>query len=729
MIIERKGNTHLRISKDNLHYRKNELRQILSGEMPASDYRARNIGTLLCHDILDYGMKDRYVQAMRPVITDIYNEVQNKERLDFPKAFWQGEQGKVNIAICIDHAFSTVLGLKMDESSGNIDRRLFKKNQPELIRSVLQEGTQPTWQSLFGFLHLTTPYLLLGGAHSCIKATYPWSFNLETPEGKHLHPWDFIYKSMWIGKKGYELGVSAIRHIFEKHLGLIMDRSTSKIDERLFPEPGTVSPLRQTRLPRSFGFNEWTDFFEDIGLNGALYGVGKLDREGLKLPAVDVETVLGIFLDRGYCVNRNWLRRGIDISREEFKLGRVSVEDFTGFGMRAHDIMVSLFTAGCIDREGMILDHSNEKKVEFAEISKLIERDVKTVFRMLKRNDVGMKIDYDQESRIFQLLREAIDYSFWRSHYFAMNAAYPWAFNLDTAEGHHLHPMDFQTTDLWTGKKGEVLARKTIAHVLESHMGLEMVPSGKDHPEGIIDKRLINKNIKEFLRMNGAEEWRDLYQRQLLFIMQIVEDRPELKGNFARLFKWVYPWAFDLSKPEGQHLHVWDIALEFNWNHDSDVKEALMHEVKREGWTLNELPKKVTKEWLVSVGLAGLADRFSEDKMSLLKFVYPQAFINGAIRETDFINIPTTVKKQPMKKISSYKMFKETRGFIAVNKVKYVLPKKMIGLTARLVGANIMVYEERIFRGRIKYVPVYSFIAETDKRTVFVKERDLIEQN
>lgn len=467
---------------------------------------------LLCSDILERGDEARYVQMMPPFITGVHRSVYERSLAALPPGFLVGFQGRLNAQICLRDAFQNILGLVIDEASRKIDPRLFVDEQFNFLRMVVKHPEKKHWHQLFLELRLfSSLHLFEHSPAKMIEMSYPWMFDLNTPEGQHLHPWDFITRDEWVGKGRINLAVTAIRHTFEKHLGLIMDESSLTIDSRLKPLRKANVSDEATSLPRLFGKSHWMELW-------TAHGLGKM---------------------------------------------------------------------------------------------------------------VAIVPEFNRKTCL------------------AIRTAYPWAFNLATDEGKHLHSWEFVQTSLWSGEKGAELAGEALRHVLEKHLGLKMKPPTPEDPAFSIDERLIQGDAADFLSSAGDQDWLSFTNHHLLFLVEIRKDRPDFPRYIGRVFEWLYPWAFDLTTPEGQHLHFWRIGRP-NWEKPKDIQTAVKHEVRREGWRTAQLPVKATRDWFKQAGLGGLLGKFESDRIKLLTRVYPK------LSEADFTGLRTSEATSPMKSFRPY---------------------------------------------------------------------------
>ncbi|MFA5097455.1 MAG: hypothetical protein WC490_02360 [Candidatus Margulisiibacteriota bacterium] len=574
---------------------------ILKSELPLRLNMARGRDVpLLCGDLIFPEEAPVYRQKFSPFIVDVYNRVLGGEISRFPRDFWTGAQGFANSIVCIDHGIRNILGLVMSEDPLLIDPRLFREGQGAFLAETVT-AQDKNWQNLFMQIKLLGAVTRVPEhQQSCATAffnTYPWAFDLNTEERNHLHPWDFIQRDMWRDEKGYEMGITAVRHGLERHAGLNMDEANCSIDSRLFPEPGSKFPERYTALPRVFGFSQWIDLFSELGLAGAMQGV----------PAFE------------------------------------------------------------------------------------------------------------------------------RKHSCALYHAYPWAFDLDTEEGSHLHFWDFVQVGLWESGLGQSLVEKSLRHVLESHLGLRMVPPGDRGPEQFyIDERLLKGRMDLFLAENGVSTWPDLINEHMMFLRAIREDLPDFPKDIAGVFQLLYPWAFDLSTPEDCHAHPWQVALEARWYSAvgemdlNRIAAALRHEVDREGWDISRLAEKVTPLWLKESGLGGILDIFGR-VVDLIKAVYADDYGSAAALEAGFRGLHDMAEDVRARTISSGVYYDQQIARVNIGGTLYTLPGEFAGMVAKMIGGNMIGVMRAVdVDGKKDLVLVATFeAAPRGARTAYIKGADL----
>ncbi len=222
-----------------------------------------------------------------------------------------------------------------------------------------------------------------------------------------------------------------------------------------------------------------------------------------------------------------------------------------------------------------------------------------------------------------------------RSHYLHLLEFFPWAFNLDTEEGAHLHEFDFINPEKWEGYEGVELAKKSVRHMLEKHFDLKMSAPRFIGDSYYIDTRLVEGRIRDFLSACGAAEWRRLLTGQLYFLKRAQQINPHVPGNIVNVFKWVYPWAFDLSTPEGSHAHFWQIALEHPWAGIGEIRTIIIHELAADGITMDEIPSKATEKWFIGKRLKSVVNMF-KGKAKLFRAIFPEAFESGQFTDGMF---------------------------------------------------------------------------------------------
>ncbi|MDD5382042.1 MAG: hypothetical protein PHH60_00065 [Candidatus Margulisbacteria bacterium] len=301
----------------------------------------------------------------------------------------------------------------------------------------------------------------------------------------------------------------------------------------------------------------------------------------------------------------------------------------------------------------------------------------------------------------------------------AMRMAYPWAFNFNTPEGAHLHLDDFRTNDLWQDSRGLQVAWRMVDHRVRKHLGIMM-----DERTQTFDPRLLRANQAEMLASLGQACWRDVFIAEGLG--GLLASAPQFNNKVGQVLKWRYPWAFDRSKPEGEHLHAHDFEEKMVFTSGEELREALLHETDQEGWTLRELPQRINKEWLKDHGLGSISE---VPKIEIFRQAFPIEFSSGFFTEADFRNQGTMRRLKP----SAYRMIKPSRvkettyGIIIANKTAYYFPAEYLGCAARLESAEHgVVYKMKTVvrsgkTGR-SLVPIKAFRLPQDSRTYWKPE-------
>jgi hypothetical protein len=265
--------------------------------------------------------------------------------------------------------------------------------------------------------------------------------------------------------------------------------------------------------------------------------------------------------------------------------------------------------------------------------------------------------------------------TFGNSTILLMRNCFPWAFNMNTPEGEHLHLDEFRQNNLWVGEKAEKIARRVADHKIRKHLGLIFDPSTHT-----FDQRLLRENQTAFLASKEHTCWRDLFNEEGLG--GLLASRKDLGDKIGNVFKWLYPWAFDWDKPEGEHLHPYDFEAKDAFASDKDLREAVLHEIKNEGWELKDLPQKINEKWLIEHGLESVA---YIAKLELFRRAFASEFESGLFSEADFHNQGTMrkLKVTAFRKIQRQKARNTTYGIIHIEKKVYYFPEIMIGNYAR----------------------------------------------
>lgn len=510
---------------------------------------------LVCNDHLSFlrsvipNVAKLYVRCFETYVIALHDDLLAGKRKKFPNGFWAGWQGEINLCILTDYFFNQRLGIVMDWQTKTIDPRTLDSNQ---LTSLLASFGHTVWEDLFA------DYKLLGGIYrvfngsvaKTVQTTFPWAFDLSTPEGYHAHPWDFITQNSRTAANSQQLKNEAVLHILRQHLGLVLDPKSKTFDQRLLPQ-------NQAAFLREHGCSSWTELFRKFGL-----------------------------------------------------------AKFTRWG--------------------------------------------------------------GQKQKIFRLFKEAA----------------PWLFDLSTPEGRHLHYPDFRENKMFDGSDGRELLLEYLRHLLEKHHRLRM-----DEKTGYIDPRLFTlAGQKKFLKANGFKCWSEFLRKYGLekILPQIIDFRVKLNGgkyagSLIKAFRALYPWAFDLSRPEGKHLHFWQFPSPYKWFDLADSRIALEHELATAGIAISEAPRKCSFAWFKSVGLSGLVMYYDGSPTRVFKTLFPEKFSDGTLNEADFHFQFGLQKTAPAtyRKIVKIKTWQATRGFLEMDRVKYYFPKKYAeGYVARKESAE-----------------------------------------
>lgn len=269
-----------------------------------------------------------------------------------------------------------------------------------------------------------------------------------------------------------------------------------------------------------------------------------------------------------------------------------------------------------------------------------------------------------------------------------VRAAYPWAFDLNTPEGQHLHPDDFRHNNLWFGPQGKRIAWRMVDHRFRRHLGLTM-----DKKTRTFDQRLLREGQAQLLTELGHGCWRDVFNAEGLG--GLLASRPEFHSKVGLVLAWRYPWAFDLNTPEGQHLHSHDFEDRAVFPTDAMLRTALLHEAAQDQLSLTDLTRQMNDNWLVAHGLASLR---GSSRIDIMRRAFPEEFAIGSLTEADFRNQNATRTLRPM----PYRMIRKTvaggmtYGIVNVAMATFYFPANLIGSIVRLESADHgVVYEVR----------------------------------
>ena len=531
---------------------------------------------LLCASGVSAQNVVQYRQQFAAHVVGEYDYVVQNAGQRFEPGFWMGYQGKVNAEICFEHASRTRLGIVMKPPAnsplttpGEVDKRLYRGNQFKFLSTfVIDPAKEKNWQNTVMQLQLFSPF----GSHfnhsmyNVFSNIYSWAFDYQTPEGQHLHEWDFITKSMWCGPEGYNLAVSAIKHEFERHRGIVMDQESRSIDARFFASPREKWPEKHCAFPKSFGCDEWGQLMDQIKLGAAYSGGGDLNLEMLRSFGKVSKKLLQYLLTEGLVAKDNG-RVLVNIpSRDNFRLCRVVKADFEAVSNDAYETMVILYKHGCIDANGIIISGYDLKRDALIADPAIGSADKADQFlAVLLKNAKVPGLSFEDETRLHHMLDNSRTTALRGNSVRMLKAVWPWMFDLTTAETLHLHENDLICSGVWETGASENRAKELIAHVFERHLGLKMIPPVPGRPEYYIDERLLSGNVDQFLISCGVNSWTKFNERYLLFVRQIALELNTVPKGIPRLLRWIYPWAFDQTTPEGKHLHPHDIGR-FSWD-------------------------------------------------------------------------------------------------------------------------------------------------------------------
>jgi len=144
----------------------------------------------------------------------------------------------------------------------------------------------------------------------------------------------------------------------------------------------------------------------------------------------------------------------------------------------------------------------------------------------------------------------------------------------------------------------------------------------------------------------------------------------------------LYPWAFDLEKPEGKHVHFWRLINESRWSADA-MRSAILHSLKEDGLSASDLPV-VEKLWFRRKGMGGIFDRFGA-VVRIARYAMGPEFDDGTLTE-DMFKAKNMRLVPPFLKVTSY--VSDFYGKATIDGRHYCFPKKYIGLFARRISSD-----------------------------------------
>ncbi|MDP3772397.1 MAG: hypothetical protein Q8Q94_03420 [bacterium] len=184
--------------------------------------------------------------------------------------------------------------------------------------------------------------------------------------------------------------------------------------------------------------------------------------------------------------------------------------------------------------------------------------------------------------------------------------AYPeYAFDPTRPNAFHVHPWDIGRVGVWM----ESMIKEAVRHTVHFHI-----------PKGLTLGETLRCFTYDFLE-------------QEYLVSPLVA---KFGSNPYRFFVYGFPeYAFDPMHPDRPHIHPWD-AHSTEWTDDL-VLEAIPHMVKyHTNWQEEELPSRVTCEWLNETRLGGALSKFGDSPFQLLQFTCSELFKRGILREEHF---------------------------------------------------------------------------------------------
>lgn len=512
--------------------------------------------------------------------------------------FWKGEAGRLHARVLTRYVLEGKCGLMMDEESRRIDPRLTRDRYGEFLQA---EGVS-NWLDLFSKYRLKGMLLYaLSSPNSVVELfeiAYPWAFDLGTPEGEHIHLIDFPRLPKIKTADDRAKRVREFRHVLEKHMGLEMRMGTGERPPFIAPD---LFRGRQEAFLRRHGVGRWYDMMNKFGAAGLIRGEDYDDSFCLTLEeaypwAFDLGTPEGRHLHPwDFSPMGHWKKK-----ENRIQAIRHVFEAHLGLTITPEMVSPELLTPDGIDglfrREGV------------AGWKELFER-----------HGISRALDfYDAGDRAYSQAASALA------------EAYPFVFDLESEEGRHLHPWMFPTRGPgnWIGPMGRENARRYTSHVLERHLGLLDVPGHRIHPD------LHPRRMPKVFRREGVMGWLGLMEKFGLHGMFriLFHSRPK------EMLEEIFPWAFDLSTEEGNHLHGWQFVEEGRWERtaesDAMIRAAMHHiavahrhlPLEREA-----IRRDLTRQVLYAEGMPKpmMRDRFNYRLAALFHLAFPEIFPAG----------------------------------------------------------------------------------------------------
>ncbi|MFC1674978.1 hypothetical protein ACFL1K_03735 [Candidatus Omnitrophota bacterium] len=519
---------------------------------------------------------------------------------------YRGKNEKENAIKAFRHAMEKHLGL-IDAQAKTFSELLHPGNFPALYRKEgLTKGQ--SWGNLlekYGFCK--DAFLALGGSiYNLLSEAYPWIFDLKSAEGRHLHPWEFIGKRVRTVKWTDEMIGQALNHVALKHRGLELEEGQliSGLTSKVLKEEGLERLLKMFSSAEALVYHGFPQFSDPLKqrLSGYLKRGDRLRRGRLSLANVflsaDFKSDYLEVSDKEHC--RLFFRRELDnllditSAEEKERLRRLYKERIGPFLCRYYEGILEgklkAFPKGTGMGEQGRLNRIILLKYFFeVKLGLKMEEGIQVDPRLYYKNQAVFLSSFtpqltcwDELFTKFKLWSCLQWGGKWISVPDAFELVYPWAFDYNTAEGLHLHFLDFQRRKESEDKLDKV--NKNLRHIFEKHLGFKMKKATK-----VIDQRLFAGVAREeYLRQRQAENWYALLKAEIGRDITL----GYFKNSFYALIKACYPWAFDLEAPEGQHLHPWDFSYQGIWQDEAMIEAAVRHLFERHLGLINAQNKK-----------------------------------------------------------------------------------------------------------------------------------------
>jgi RNA polymerase sigma factor for flagellar operon FliA len=525
-------------------------------------------------------LKKLYIQRLSPFIKKCYEYLLDGNWDRMPSGFWKGEKGKLHQIILTRYLFENKLGLVMDENTRTIDKIFMRGGHKDFLTNQGVAG----WDEFFAKHKLKGMMLRsLNMPNSIVEVlenAYPWAFDYNAAEGQHIHYSDFMrFPSIKDPVKRMQMVRREFRHIFEKHLGFVMDEENGIIDPRL------MSPKSQADYLQVEGVNQWSKYFDKYGYRSV------------------VHTFFGDSFAMALMKSYAWA----------FRLKNKSHLHFWEYPMQGREKAPGAERLVLVGVRHVLEEHYGLKMVDGNIDERLLTS--KGIENFSKQ--IGI-----QWGELFEINNLSAVIRFFHSTVATLKKAYPLAWDLNTQEGSHIHYWHFNRAIERDDKSME----EAIRHAIEKHWCL--VDKDKNEISSMLDPANHWRIFEKF----NVNNWKELFENEGLGGVFAGEFGVSIK----RVLEKYYPWVFDLSRPEGQHLHDWQFGdyMGGKWTRegqDEMIKRAGRHIIINHfkiPEDRNAIMSGIDKNTLESEGLGHriFEKRFDNSLIRFLDLCFPGMF-------------------------------------------------------------------------------------------------------